>query len=248
MKNQPSKPSETKDSTSPNRNKGNKGRRFSAPRPPRIFWKSLLTNKAFDLLIVVLGVSIAFYLNTLRVSSEQRKAEKFYIENMAVDIDKDIVELEKIGKELQADYDVVVSYVQEYGKGAAVGDSLASVVVAILSLDTFSGNDNAYFSLVNSDGMNTIADAVTRSQVSEYYNQYKNLKHFEEVYADVVFQINSYFSPNMNYTLRKISNRNVLSSDQTKNSLLMVAAQLETGIESYEETLNKAKELRKRME
>jgi hypothetical protein len=248
MKNQPAKPSETKDSANPNRNKGNKGRRFSAPRPPRIFWKSLLTNKAFDLLVVVLGVSIAFYLNTLRISSEQQRVEKFYLQHISTDLDKDIVELEKIVQEIQADYDVVVSYVQEYGKGAAVGDSLASVVVAILSLDTFSGNDNAYFSLVNSNGMNTIVDASLRSQVSEYYNQYKNLERFEDVYADVIFQINEYFSPTMNYTLRKISNRSVLSSDQTKNSLLLVAAQLETGIESYEETLNKAKALKKRLE
>jgi hypothetical protein len=248
MKNQPTKSSEPKDTTNTNRNKGNKGRRFSAPRPPRIFWKSLLTNKAFDLVIVVLGVSIAFYLNTLRVSSEQRSAEKFYTDNIAADLDKDIVELGKIGKELQADYDVVVSYVQEYGKGAVVGDSLASVVVAILSLDTFSGNDNAYFSLVNSNSMNTISDASLRSQVSEYYNQYRDLERFEEVYADLISQINNYFSPTMNYTLRKISNRSVLSSDQTKNSLLMVAAQLETGIESYEEILIKAKALRKSLQ
>jgi Family of unknown function (DUF6090) len=245
MKNQSNKPSETKDSTNPNRNKGNKGRRFSAPRPPRIFWKSLLTNKAFDLVIVILGVSIAFYLNSLRVTSEQQNAEKFYLENIATDLDKDIVELDKILKEVQADYDVVVSYVQEYGKGAAVGDSLASVVVAILSLDTFSGNDNAYYSLVSSNGLNTLGDAALRSQVSEYYNQYNTLERFEEVYSDVVFQINDYFSPTMNYTLRKISNRSVLSADQTKNSLLLVAAQLETGIESYEETLNKARALRK---
>jgi hypothetical protein len=245
MKNQTTKPSELKDTTDSNKNRGGKGRHFTKSRPPRIFWKSLLTNKAFDLFIVIAGITIAFQLNIWRISAEQRSLEKYYFENISTDLDKDIVELDKIGKELQADYDVVVSYVQEYGKGAVVGDSLASVVVAILSLDAFSGNNNAYFSLMNNNSMNTIADASLRSQVSEYYNQYKNLERFEEMYAEVISKINEYFSPTMNYTLRKISNRSVLSSDQTKNSLLMVAAQLETGIESYEETLAKAKELKK---
>lgn len=248
MKNQTTKPTEPKDNTNPNRNKGNKNRRFGAQRPPRIFWKSLLTNKAFDLFIVIVGILIALGINNLIVSSKDRKLEKVYVENLTSDLTRDIEELDKIAKEIQADYNTVVSYVQEYGKDAVVGDSLASVVVAILSLDTFAGNDNTYQSIVASNAINALASTTRRSQVLEYYNQYKKVKNFEDVYTKAIAEINRYFSPSMNYTLRKISDRNVLSSNQTKNSLLLVAAQLESGIETYEEGLNKAKTLKKSLQ
>lgn len=247
MKTRQNTPTDTKGN--PNQQKdpakgNNRGRRFTKPRPPRNFWKTMLTNKFFDLMVVIAGVSIAYYLNSLKVSADQNKLEIFYTQNLASDLDKDIEELTKNVKELQYDYQVVVSYVQEYSQGAIVGDSLASVVVAILSLDTFDGNDNTYQSLVSSNGLNTLADPEKRGLITEYYNQYKTIERFEDVYTRAIFEINDYFSPTMNYALRKISDRAVLGSERTKNSLLMAAAQLETGIENYEEALALAKTLK----
>lgn len=244
MKNQPNNPSDTKS----NNPKGNNRKRFNKPRPPRNFWKSMLTNKAFDLLVVVVGISLAIYINNLYTASNQRSMERFHIENLEADLVKDIEELTKNLNEIRTDYNVVVSYVQEFGKGAVVGDSLASVVVAILSVDHFDGNDNTFFSIVSDNTLTTLEDAAIRRQVSEYYHQYKAIAQFEDMYRKGVSDIHHYFSPNMNYTLKKISNRNVLSTDETKNSLLLAAGQLETGIEVYEEALTLAKALKATLE
>lgn len=241
MKNQQNNPSDTK----PNNPKGNNRKRFNKPRQPRNFWKSMLTNKFFDLFVVVAGVSLAFYLNSLKVAADQQKLERFYIENLRADLDKDIEELQKNLAEIKADNETVVGYVQQYGQGAVVGDSLASVVSVILSLDTFDGSNNTYASLIGTSGLSALADPTLRSLVAEYYNQYKSIERFEMVYTNALFEINSYFTPYCDYTLRKIVDRSVLTKVQTKNNLLIAAAQLEDGIESYEDALVLALALKK---
>lgn len=251
MRNQSNNPSE-KRGNNPERNqersnnpRGGNGRNRFKPRPPRNFWKTLVTNKAFDLFIVITGVSIAFYLSSVKANIDKKEAEKFYKESLANDLNRDTEELTKNLKEIQEDYDILIGYVQQYGEGKAIGDSLATVITKILSLDTFEGTNNTYTSLVSSDGLGVLSDIELRNQVAEYYNQYQSIKRFEDVYTKALFEMNGYFSPYFDYTNRKIIDRSVLTNMRTKNNLLIVAAQLEDGIESYEDALVLAQSLKK---
>lgn len=194
-------------------------------------------------MVVIVGVSIAYYLNSLRVSAEEQKLETFYAENIAADLAKDITELEKNLDGIEEDYKRLVSYVQEYGQGKAVGDSLATVITSILSLDTFEPNDNAYQSLLSANGLSALSEPALRNQVTNYYSSYRKIQHFEQVYTTAIFDIYHFFTPYCDYTNRRIIDRSVLDKVQTKNSLLIAAAQLEDGIESYDEALTAAKTL-----
>jgi hypothetical protein len=244
MKNQDSRKSETREGNNPNRNKGNKSRRFSAPRPPRIFWKSLLTNKAFDLLIVVLGITIAYQLNSWRTATKENRLQQFYVDNLKKDVSKDIEELDKGLKELQYDYQRVISYLEEYGRQTSVGDSLGSIISSVLTLDTFERNENTYSSMLSGNTMSVVNDPVLRNQIVEYYNHYNSIHRFEEKYATAIVNFDSYFSPYCDYTFGKIVGKSVLSNVETKNNLLLAASHLEDGIESYEEAMDKAKKLK----
>lgn len=241
MKNQPNAPQDRRGGPP----KGNNGRNRFKQRPPRNFWKSLLTNKIFDLVIVVVGVSIAFYLNSLKTNADKRELEKFYVENISRDLTADIAELSKNLEDIDRDYQLLVSYVQQYGEQKAVGDSLASVIANILSLNTFEPNDNAYQSLLGANGLEVFSTPELRSLTTNYYNSYRRIKRFEEVYTKAIFDIYSFFTPYCDYTLRRIVDKSVLTKVQTKNSLLIAAAQLEDGIESYDEALIAAKALQK---
>ena len=57
-------------------------------------WRDLFANKFFDLLIVITGVSIAFQLNNWKLQADQRAMERFYLQSILVDLDKDIHEFE----------------------------------------------------------------------------------------------------------------------------------------------------------
>lgn len=249
MKTRPNTPPENKNNPNqprdPNRdpNKTNKGRRFNKPRPPRNFWKTMLTNKFFDLLVVILGVVIAYTVLTLKTTAEERTLETFHAQNMASDLAEDIHELEKNLNGIQGDYQGLVAYVQAYGQGKAVGDSLATVITSILSLDTFEPHDNTYQSLIGAKGLSVFSEASLQRQVSNYYGNYRKIQRFEEVYTADILDIYHFFTPYCDYTNRKIVDKSVLDKVQTKNSLLIAAAQLEEGIESYEEALIAAKAL-----
>lgn len=243
MKNQQNSPSDQRNSG----NKGGNRRRFDQRKPPRKFWRSLLTNKIFDLFIVVIGVTIAFQLYNWKQSMDEQKLEDFYIENMTADLTRDIAELKKGLAVLKSDYQGVVGYIEKFGQKTVVDDTLVSVISVILSLDSFDGNRNTYLTLMSSNGA-PLHNSAIRGQVTEYYNQYNAIRHFEDVYTDVIFMINDYFSPYCDYTFLKVVDRSVLSRVETKNNLLIAAAHLEEGIESYEEALVMAEALKKNLE
>lgn len=251
MKTRQNTPADTKGNPVPQKDitKGNnRGRRFNKPRPPRNFWKTMLTNKFFDLLVLVIGLSIVYAIYSAKIAHDNSNRKDFYKKNLVNDLDRDIEELNKNIQELKYDNQVVVSYVQQYSQGEVVGDSLASVVVAILSLDTFNGNDNTYQALISSNSLISFSDPADVSLIAEFYNQYKSISRFEESYNRSIGDVNEYFSSKINYALRKIVDRSILNSERTKNCLLLSAAQLETGIEQYEEALSLAKQLRKHLE
>ncbi len=232
--------------TGPKQQGGN--RRFRQARPPRNFWKSLLTNKGFDLLVIVVGISLAFAVNNWFMAKDEREEENFYITSLAKDLDKDIVRLTSSLAELKDDYETLVSYVEEFGRESVVGDSLASVVVAILSVDSFEGDNHTYLSMLSSNKISAISDPELRRKLADYYHFYKTIERFEDTYSNSLLDMNSYFSPAINYTMRSIVNRSVLSSVQTKNNLLLATSHLEDGIERYQEALVLAQALRKSLQ
>lgn len=225
--------------------KGNK--RFRQGKPPRNFWKSLLTNKAFDLLVLVAGITIAFAINNQMRSVGEVEEENFYINNLAADVDKDIARLTTSLAGLKEDYEVLIPYVEKFGREAVVGDSLASVVVAILSIDTFEGDNHTYLSLISTTKLPVISNPELRKKLAEYYHFYKTIERFEDVYSNSLLDMNNYFSPSINYTLRSVVNRSVLSAVQTKNNLLLATSHIEDGIERYQEALVLAQDLRKHL-
>jgi hypothetical protein len=245
MKDQPNNPSENKGQS----HRGNQKRRFHKPRPPRNFWKSMAINKGLDLVVVIVGVTIAIYIHNLTTAAQHRSVEKEYVSGLIADLSKDIDELKRNLKGHKQDYESIVAYVEKYSKGQSIDDSLASVLSSILTLNTFSkSNSNTYTALINNHEINALSEVEVRGKIAEYYNQYHAIERFDHVYTELLFDINSYFSPYCDYTQRKLVDKSILAKVQTKNLLLLAAAQLEDGIENYENTLVMAESLKKYLE
>ena len=56
-------------------------------------WRDLFVNKVFDLMIVIAGVSIAFQLNNLKLDSDVKSLERFYLEGLKEDVSADVEEM-----------------------------------------------------------------------------------------------------------------------------------------------------------
>lgn len=246
MKDQPNNPNENRGQSQRGNQKGNQKRRFHKPRPPRNFWKSMAINKGLDLVVVIVGVMIAIYIYNLTTSSQHRSVEKEYVSGLVSDLTKDIEELKRNLKGHKQDYESIVVYVEKYSKGQSIDDSLASVLSSILTLNTFSkSHSSTYTALINNHEVNALSDVEVRGKMAEYYNQYHAIERFEHVYTELLFDINAYFSPYCDYTQRKLIDKSILAKVQTKNLLLLAAAQLEDGIENYENSIVMAENLKK---
>jgi hypothetical protein len=209
-------------------------------------WRGLLLNKSADLLIVILGVTIAFQLSNIKQRSDLNAQEHFYIENLVTDIDKDVSTINKILNQLQSDNDLA-SICLSRPSGAISLDTLGRTVISIMSFDTFNyRNDNTYTTLMNSHGLNIITNKDARNLISEYYKCYKSIDRFEYVYTEFLLNyLHPYFTPFIDYSTGKITNPTILEDTQTMNSLVIVRGQLNDGIETYKNALVKAAELRK---
>jgi len=209
--------------------------------------KALLLNKAVDLLIVVVGVTIAFQLSNLKQKSDQKSLEHFYLESLVGDIDKDIKSINHILNELRSDSTLANICLSRHTLGTLSLDTLGYTLVSILSFETFNyRNDNTYTTLMNSHGLSIISNKDTRNMISEYYKSYKSIDRFEYVYTEFLLNdFHPYFTPFIDYATGKIGNPAILKDAQTNNSLLIAGAQLNDGIEAYKNALAKASEFRR---
>ena len=211
-------------------------------------WGDFFINKVFDLLIVILGVSIAFQLNNWKLQADQKSLERFYLESMITDLDKDIQECEEILKSIQVDYSLVSGYLKKLGHPNPSVDSLGIVIVGALGLETFNGNQGTYVTLLNSNGLSALEDRTISSQITEYYTHYVSIARFEKVYTDLLYEQNKYFTQFCDYSNQKIIDPTVVEMVQTRNYFYIDKAQLNESIENYTEMIEKARVLKKSIE
>jgi len=208
----------------------------------RINWVDLITNKAFDLVMLVIGVSIAFQVDNWKVDSEHRALERFYKERLLADINADIVEMTEIKHELESDRKILNGYLPHMNNLPA--DSLLSPLIAIMSLETFTTSGNTYQTVIASTGLNAFSDRDLIEGLTEYYSSYTSIRRFESVYTTLILELNNHFVEHLIYDQRVITNKTVVSMPATRNFLMLAGLQLNDGVENYEEALERATALK----
>ena len=205
--------------------------------------KGILLNKVFDLLIVIVGVSIAFQLNNLKQHSDQQSLGQFYLESLSADVANDIEEMNEILVALKEDQAAADECLQKTLEPAILEPALTK----ILGFETFNDrNENTYKTLINAGGLTIITNRKLRGSIIEYYQGYGSIDRFESIYTEFLLNhFNTYFSPHYDYAAQKLMDVSMLKNVQTKNNLFIAKSQLGEGIESYEEALTDALALSK---
>lgn len=225
--------------------KPEKHKKEKSPKEKKKFsWRDLFLNKVFDLMIVIVGVSIAFQLNNLKNEADAKKLERFYLENMAADLDKDMENIRMISKALESDRQWVHLVLPTLDRPEPSADTLAMVVTDIMAFETFRGHQDTYTSLLTGNGLSGLSDAALRNQISDYYKRYDAIRRFEQVYTEVVYRLLNHFNPYIDLAKRKMVDASAVKMVQTRNMLLVAEGQLNNGTEDYAEMLVKAKALR----
>jgi len=211
-------------------------------------WRDLFINKFFDLLMVIIGVSAAFQLENLKVASDHKSIETFYLESMLGDLRKDHEAITRIVGELKKDQHGLNNYIAKMRTPDYPADSLGPALFNVLSMETITFNQNTYKMLESSNGLTEFSDRNLRAMTTAYYNAYTSILRFEDVYTNVLFSINGYFIPFVDLGERKILDATIVTKPETRNWLLLTNSQLNDGMEDYSETLGKNEALARAIE
>jgi hypothetical protein len=208
----------------------------------KAWWRELFIDKSVDFILLIVGVYIAFQLNNWKVENDQVAQERAYLNDMLVDIDKDIKELKENLSSLQSDKMSLDDYLKNGSNQPS--DSLANMLLNVLSFETFNSNQSAYQTLVSGNALSSFHDHELRNQMTEYYGLYAPILRFEEVYTSLLFKLAEHFTNSVDYTEGKVIDSSVINKSSTKNFYLLVNGQLQDGIEAYTDALEKAEALR----
>lgn len=136
-------------------------------RTPAVRW----ADHAVGLVVVILGVTIAFQLDSWRSDQAGKKAEQLYMEGLLTDLDYDTQLLDTLILIGEAQLNSVHSLAAMSLNRRASTDSLAYHLRQIQYALPFTSQAVTY-SALRSDGLSTIRDYQLRRQITELYEQY----------------------------------------------------------------------------
>jgi hypothetical protein len=206
----------------------------------KIDWKS----KLIDLLIVVIGITIAFQLNNLNESNKSKAKEKdylksFYEENsdnesnlslaleFALKTKNDIDSLKQIL--LSKDYQ---------------DDRIKNLSASMMALSDFNPSLITMENITASGDFELISNFEYREKLIDTYNSYQTTSQLEGILSDYVNQyITPFFFENVRFSDFTSLKENFIKKSEFENIVIGYDALLTQKLKGYEVNLEKLKEL-----
>ena len=212
-------------------------------------FRTTVFGKILDVAVVIVGITIAFQVDRWKESSDRASREESYLHAMMADLDKDIKEYQDNIGDLSRDRELIYRSLIRLTKAEDISDSLGFIVMAVLRTQTFEGHNNTYTKIMTSDGIDILSNTDVRELVIEHYRLYSSLSKFEARYLDFLAQFKVFFTPHVyfNRSGNRVS-KEIAKDIQTENLLTLAAVQQLEGIFRYKGSLDKAIELREKIE
>ena len=135
----------------------------------KINWLDHIAN----LLVVILGISIAFYLESYKERKNSRFYERQYIEGLVEDLDSDIEQLDTLMSINERRIEALVGLSNASIGRQIIGDTvLMNYMLSIQYNPPFSPQPTTYESLKSSGKMDLISSFEQRSAIIELYEKY----------------------------------------------------------------------------
>jgi len=204
-----------------------------------------------ELLVVFVGVTAGFLLNTWRQENAKLELEHKYLTSFYNDVTFDEKNLDSLIINSQMKADTLMKILKESGvKDIPLSEELAQKIVReIISIEWFSPSNDTYEDIKNSGNLNLITEFKLKEKISSYYKFLIEVKNIEQFYKD---HMNNYGFPILykNYHLFKgefVNKKSYLSLEFT-NMYLGVLALIQQNNRIYKEALGKNQGLKDELE
>lgn len=173
-----------------------------------------------EIIIVIIGITIAFGLNNWAHNRSERKIELFYLQNLEKDIKSDIASLDhniSLFEQNLKDLEMVIPHL---GRKLPGRDTIFRKVFALAETPDFIPEDATYHTLVNSGDFKLIGDFELKSAIEKHYRQYEHLKKEFERRENFSKSYMADFFVNLDYPAIYAGNFDFLDNKRLQNLML----------------------------
>jgi len=161
-----------------------------------INWKYALG----EILIVIIGISIAFSMNKCAEDSKNETEKQQYLINLKNDVASNKIQLEKNYKEIEAKFNTANKILPILNTDSPSKMSIIGDIFSISRITNFESNDITYQTLINSGDLKLINDFELKAAIEEHYAHYEvMLKDYERQENIHKEYLGNYFIHNVDY-------------------------------------------------
>ncbi|MDO1501382.1 DUF6090 family protein [Winogradskyella maritima] len=134
-------------------------------------WKYTLR----EIIIVIIGITIAFSMNKCAESRSNTKLKEQYLTNLKSDIEADRLQLENNIEAIDKKIKVCEQIIPVLNTNSQQGMSLLTNVFEIVEYENFNSKKTTYLTLVNSGDLKLIEDFELKTAIQQHYSNYEEM-------------------------------------------------------------------------
>lgn len=207
------------------------------------------TSKLIDLLIVIIGITIAFQLNTWSEDNRSDRLEQEYIKCFFDECNQNKVSLENaldFARSTREDIDTLRHILVS---GRYDDDRIMSLTGSMMAIADFSPSVTTMENIIASGEFELIKDNDLRRELVNTYNAYEVTAKLEGLMADYVNEyVTPYFMENYRFSDFSMVDPESVSDIQLENLILGYEAMIIQQVGGYERNLDKQNLLHDRLQ
>jgi hypothetical protein len=148
--------------------------------------KSRWSRYILELLVVFIGVTAGFLMNSWREDSLEKELEHNYLNSFYTEIQQDRENLDSLQIRIQQKIDELTNFIKatEVAGIPLSEDQAKQIVSKILYIEWFPPSNDTYEDIINSGNLNIISNYQTKESLSSYYSFLEELANVEGYYSD----------------------------------------------------------------
>ncbi|MDZ7625887.1 MAG: DUF6090 family protein [Ignavibacteriaceae bacterium] len=206
----------------------------------KIQWK----NHFIELLVVVIGITIAFMLENWRQENANKELEQKYLSSLKSDLTSDKKLLGSTISSVEKQSSILGEFVAEIGIGNVSKQKAEEMIPQVLISHGFAPKQATYQSITNSGNLNIINDYKLIESLASYYNSYDELSIKEKVLYDYQLKfVLPFVYENVDFLSGEIVNKSAINGFEFKNIVTGYYTLLRQNLEVYKNYEQANKEL-----
>ncbi len=208
-----------------------------------------------EILIVIIGVTIAFSMNKCAENKKDSALRAQYLENLKSDIESDKLQLQENVKKFKKKFNTIDSLVLFLKRESGMNSDAGMKLFEVSTLIEFNAKDITYSSLIHSGDMKLISDLSLKTQIEEHYSKsygklhqdyerlenihkkyladyYINHINYDELYRGKFNLENKKYLKNILYSMRGAIQIKITSTQQSITSCDTTLARIEKGLKA----------------